>query len=223
MRTVLPWLFLIKNTDSFQKFFGENPFSVDFSDELEFQEDSSFLNNDTSFTLDDSELDIDYESGRTRPTKIKINESKKERLLRENTGIIKILNKMHDIKGDIILKGRPTLRSLSVNAYKWQKKAAKIMDEYGCWCNYGENFHLSGGEPVDEYDKLCRDLKLSCDCVGVDEGDECVPLILGVEMVTIFFRIENGVRKRNNLHVFQISHLPWPQPFPKANSIRLSY
>ena len=62
---------------------------------------------------------------------------------------------------------------------------AKFADinNYGCFCHLGINFHMTKGEPLDEYDKECRDLVKGYECIIMDAQQEfpneiispCVP------------------------------------------------
>merc|ERR1712110_1335860 len=50
---------------------------------------------------------------------------------------------------------------------------------FGCWCNFGTNLMMGHSKPVDEVDKLCRDMQLCLRCAKFDAqqvGDVCDPL-----------------------------------------------
>lgn len=49
---------------------------------------------------------------------------------------------------------------------------------YGCWCNFGYNIMEGKGDPVDEYDNICRKLQTCMKCTARDaesNGDSCDP------------------------------------------------
>lgn len=50
---------------------------------------------------------------------------------------------------------------------------------FGCWCNFGSNLMMGNSKPVDEVDKLCRDMQLCLRCARWDAkqvGDVCDPV-----------------------------------------------
>lgn len=52
------------------------------------------------------------------------------------------------------------------------------IDDYGCWCHFGENFRLSRGHPQDIFDLHCRDVIRGYNCIYLDAADEsssCIP------------------------------------------------
>jgi len=49
---------------------------------------------------------------------------------------------------------------------------------YGCYCHFGSAWRKGRGQPVDQFDKLCRDLIHGYECIhmdAVDENTSCVP------------------------------------------------
>lgn len=52
------------------------------------------------------------------------------------------------------------------------------IDDYGCWCHFGENFRKSRGVPQDIFDLHCRDVIRGYNCIYLDaqeENSSCVP------------------------------------------------
>jgi len=50
---------------------------------------------------------------------------------------------------------------------------------YGCWCNFGEELTTGSGKPVDDFDKVCKDLQMCLRCSKLDAketGGYCNPL-----------------------------------------------
>ena len=50
------------------------------------------------------------------------------------------------------------------------------MQDYGCWCHFGEDWQKAGGQVKDEVDMRCKQLVNGYRCAkmdGIDRGDEC--------------------------------------------------
>lgn len=48
------------------------------------------------------------------------------------------------------------------------------LDDYGCWCNFAEKYHLGRGPAIDEYDAACKQMTRGYECAILDEP-ACVP------------------------------------------------
>lgn len=63
-----------------------------------------------------------------------------------------------------------------ISHYKFNNDLSKInshqaiqgLNCYGCWCNRYENFGKSKGQPVDNYDKICRSHTHAYECMEID-------------------------------------------------------
>ena len=82
---------------------------------------------------------------------------------------------------------------------------ASQLDGYGCWCNFGENYFLGRGQPVDLNDQLCKQLHDGYACAVIDseqepsqENDVCEPWKIEYKAVSIFSNDPNSDCKAAN-------------------------
>lgn len=72
----------------------------------------------------------------------------------------------------------PTLRDLPGQSSNF----ADYFKPYGCWCNFdqqADKIAYGRGEPIDAWDRLCKDLQGGYECAVIDakaRGDSCDPL-----------------------------------------------
>lgn len=68
--------------------------------------------------------------------------------------------------------GMPGLRNLGMEI------ALETLNDYGCWCMFGDNHGKGHGHPLNDVDEKCRTLHWGYDCTIIDavnRGDICIP------------------------------------------------
>lgn len=78
------------------------------------------------------------------------------------------------------------------------------INNYGCWCYFGENHGSGRGAPVDSVDAMCKNLAAAYDCAMMDyaeatSSDDCVPWEVDYN-AGISFGIGGLVDNCNNLN-----------------------
>ena len=70
---------------------------------------------------------------------------------------------------------------VSANVFSKIGTSNGYVEDYGCWCYFGENYGIGKGLPVDEMDGLCKRLANAYECAMMDYAeandgnDDCVP------------------------------------------------
>ena len=53
-----------------------------------------------------------------------------------------------------------------------------LINQYGCWCYFEDDYIKGMGQPMDELDKICKDLNQGYRCIILDmeeQGTSCIP------------------------------------------------
>lgn len=77
----------------------------------------------------------------------------------------------------------PVITSQGPVAYRAMLQAAFMginIDNYGCWCIFGDNRDKARGPTMNNVDRLCKSLQRGYDCVMIDQendnnNDSCIP------------------------------------------------
>merc|ERR1712203_311703 len=79
-------------------------------------------------------------------------------------------------------------------------KTIRSINEYGCWCYFGNDHGRGKGQPQDAIDEMCKVLADGYDCAmrdAEDEGTTCVPW--EVEYVSAIGGSDVGIAKHEEI------------------------
>lgn len=88
-----------------------------------------------------------------------------------------LLNKKTDDILSAGFSGGGEFRSFNVQLFALLAQ----VNNYGCWCNFNENWRKGRAEALDEFDAQCRQLNKNYDCIYMDAfedagiEDTCIP------------------------------------------------
>jgi len=96
---------------------------------------------------------------------------------------IAVLSIFHAASADLAAISQRLLQMVgdsSMRAFDKSQIADTVpqLDEFGCWCYFGENVGRGKGQPVDEVDSICKMLADGYECAirdSEDEGLACTP------------------------------------------------
>lgn len=141
----------------------------------------------------------------------------------DGVGLKKILNMMYKIQGEDILEGQHHAKMTNQKdyLYRWERRAGAILNNYGCWCGFGEKMKKGKGKPVDNYDRKCKELKLAYDCVEIDVGVEfdieVRNTFINAKANKISYTLEEQIEKSREIYLkYYGNHthcVPWEVPY----------
>merc|ERR1712046_442283 len=80
--------------------------------------------------------------------------------------------------------------------------------EYGCWCYFDGDYVRGRGEPVDEFDNLCKQLHQNYVCASMDaeleEDLECIPWETEYQVFSFYsysMDIEDECKRKNPISI----------------------